>query len=70
MARLGIDYYDKDFKPIKKSELNFNESYYEHCDFKDDRCHKQGRGWYDRCAWCKDNNGFTRKNEKRTNKPF
>ena len=35
----------------------------EHCDFKDAPCNYTGKGWYDRCAWCKDNNGFKRKTE-------
>jgi len=41
----------------------------EHCRFKDAPCNYTGKGWYDRCAWCKDNNGFRNKNED-TTKPF
>ncbi len=41
----------------------------EHCDFKDAPCNYTGKGWYDRCAWCKDNNGFKRKNHD-SSKPF
>ena len=41
----------------------------EHCDFKDAPCNYTGRGWYDRCAWCKDNNGFKRKTDD-SSKPF
>ena len=38
----------------------------EHCRFKNAPCNYTGRGWYDRCAWCKDNNGFRNKNEDTT----
>jgi len=41
----------------------------EHCDFKDAPCNYTGKGWYDRCAWCKDNNGFKRKTDD-SSKPF
>ena len=41
----------------------------EHCRFKDAPCNYTGKGWYDRCAWCKDNNGFRDKNEDNS-KPF
>lgn len=41
----------------------------EHCRFKDAPCSYTGKGWYDRCACCKDNNGFRDKNEDNS-KPF
>ena len=41
----------------------------EHCPFKLKPCNYTGRGWYDRCAWCKDNNGFIRPKED-SSKPF
>jgi hypothetical protein len=41
----------------------------EHCRFKDAPCNYTGKGWYDRCVWCKDNNGFKLKNED-TSKSF
>lgn len=44
-------------------------AYREHCDFKDAPCNYTGKGWYDRCAWCKDNNGFKRKTDD-SSKPF
>ena len=46
-----------------------NSAYREHCEFKDAPCNYTGRGWYDRCAWCKDNNGFKRKTDD-SSKPF
>lgn len=41
----------------------------EHCDFQDRPCKYTGKGWYDRCAWCSDNNNFKRKtkDEQRRN---
>ena len=41
----------------------------EHCPFKLKPCNYTGRGWYDRCAWCKDNNSFIRPKED-ISKPF
>ena len=41
--------------------MKTSTTYREHCDFKDAPCKFFGRGWYDRCAGCKDNNGFVRK---------
>lgn len=67
--------YNEKGKFIKFSKLKTNknnmiiESFKEHCEFKDAPCNYNGHGWYDRCAWCKDNNGFKRKNEDKT-KPF
>jgi len=41
----------------------------EHCPFKLKPCNYTGRGWYDRCVGCKDNNSFIRPKED-SSKPF
>lgn len=55
------------YLPVEKVDLN--KGFREHCRFKDAPCNYNGFGWYDRCAWCKDNNGFRDKNLD-NNKPF
>jgi len=55
---------------LKKESKAFDAaSFREYCDFKNAPCNYTGEGWYDRCAWCKDNNGFIRKKDKDDN-PF
>lgn len=61
--------YDEDGNIINIANINISTIFREHCDFKDAPCNYYGRGWYDRCAWCKDNNGFKRKTDDNS-KPF
>ncbi len=56
--------YDNNGVKTKLKDINPMEGFREHCDFKDAPCNFSGHGWYDRCAWCPDVNGFKRKNEK------
>jgi len=69
MDNLAAPIYNKDGKEIEVSSVTMNTVFREHCAFKDAPCNYYGRGWYDRCAWCKDNNGFKRKTED-NKKPF
>ena len=52
--------YDKNGNIIDVEDITINTIFREHCDYKGSPCNYYGRGWYDRCAWCKDNNGFKR----------
>ena len=54
---------------LKIPVTNNNSLIHEYCRFKDAPCNYTGKGWYDRCAWCKDNNGFKSRNDD-TMKPF
>lgn len=57
--------YDKNGKELNIGRNNLmGVSFYEHCDFKDAPCNYMGWGWYDRCVFCKDNNGFRRKKDQ------
>lgn len=57
-------------KLSKESDVKIHDIFREHCPFKNDPCNYNGRGWYDRCAWCKDNNGFIRVKLENESKPF
>ena len=54
---------------LQQSNVKDNHIIHEHCPYKDKPCNYTGRGWYDRCAWCKDNNSFIRKTNDKS-KPF
>jgi len=69
MINLEKEIYDHEGKFIKAKDADLNKGFKEHCDFKDAPCNYNGHGWYDRCVWCKDNNGFIRK-KKDANSPF
>lgn len=69
MNKLKKLIYDKDGKVLDISSVNTGKIFREHCDFKNAPCNYFGKGWYDRCAWCNDNNGFIRKNDD-SSKPF
>ena len=56
-------------KGSKIANNGVDAEFREHCPFKDDVCNYFGRGWYDRCVWCKDNNGFIRKIDDKS-KPY
>lgn len=68
MLELKEPIYDKDGKALDIASVSGSTILREHCDFKNAPCNYFGRGWYDRCAWCKDNNNFIR--QKKDNKPF
>lgn len=55
--------------PLSKGAVSGSTLIREDCRFRDAPCNYTGKGWYDRCAWCKDNNGFRNKNEDNS-KPF
>ena len=61
--------YDVDGKALDIASVSISTTYREHCDFKDAPCNYFNRGWYDRCSWCKDNNGFVRKTDGK-DKPY
>ena len=44
-----------------------NSEHREHCKFKNAPCNYTGKGWYDRCAWCKDNNSFIKRSITKKN---
>jgi hypothetical protein len=58
--------YLKNGNLLNKSDININIIFREHCPFKNEPCNYFNRGWYDRCASCKDNNGFIRKSEDKS----
>lgn len=68
MLELKEPIYDKDGKALDIASVGCSTIFREHCDFKNAPCNYYGRGWYDRCAWCKDNNNFVR--QKKDDKPF
>jgi hypothetical protein len=61
--------YNENGKALHISDVSGSTIFREHCPFKDAPCNYTGRGWYDRCAWCKDNNSFIRKTDDKS-KPF
>ena len=69
MDNLKPPIYDEDGKALNIADVSISTVFREHCNFKDAPCNYFGRGWYDRCAWCKDNNGFKRRNESK-DKPY
>jgi len=69
MLEIKPPIYDKDGKALDIACVSGSTIYREHCPFKLKPCNYTGRGWYDRCAWCKDNNGFIRPKED-SSKPF
>jgi len=52
--------YDHTGKLVTLKDADVNKGFKEHCPFQNRPCNYYGHGWYDRCAWCKDNNGFER----------
>jgi len=70
MITLDKMVYDHEGKLVNGKTIDLSKGFKEHCDFKNAPCNYNGHGWYDRCAWCKDNNGFKRYNEDKFDKPF
>lgn len=61
--------YDHEGNYTEFNNIDRTKGFKEHCPFKFAPCNYNGWGWYDRCAGCKDNNGFVQKNIN-DNKPF
>lgn len=68
MINLDKEIYNHQGKLVKAKDADLNKEFKEHCRFKEAPCNYNGFGWYDRCAWCKDNNGFVDK--KKDNSPY
>ena len=69
MINLETKIYNHEGEFVKAKDADLNKGFKEHCRFKDAPCNYNGWGWYDRCAWCKDNNGF-RDKKKDADSPF
>lgn len=62
MINTETEIYDHTGKRVKAKDADLSKGFNEHCRFKDAPCNYNGWGWYDRCAWCPDVNGFEEKN--------
>lgn len=48
----------------KSDDVIDNNKIREYCPYKNAPCNYTGKGWHERCVWCKDNNGFVRVDNK------